>query len=153
MNILIPYESTVQSLCMHNIHNSTRSMHSHAFSKVRLPAFPMRVGSSLPHFGVRSRVLCSIDVTTRQWTPSRRAPSRRLPNSSLLHIAQAPIYIYQSIKAYHQTNPTSISSSQTQTTNQHHNRHHVPRRRHRFSHRPHQHPLLLLGTASSQIRR
>jgi hypothetical protein len=77
----------------------------------------------------------------------------RFPNS-LLPIAPATFHINQSSHPPKTQLPTKPTSKQLPlinlNTNHHtHNRHHVPRRRHRFSHHP-QHPSLLSGKPLSE---
>ena len=119
--------------------------------KVRDPrVFHARVGSSLPHFDEFVRSLRTLYVSGL--FPSRRAG--RFPKQlSLSHHTAHCTYsipttnIYQSIKTdqqnQHHINPINLNNK----PNHNHNRHHVPRRHHRFSRRPHQRALLLNRTS------
>lgn len=103
-------------------------------------------GSSLPHFDV-TRLRSPI----RQRTPAI-ASRPSVPGSSLLQIAQASSCNHQIINStISLINLTSNPSSPHQPipTHHDHNRHHVPCRRHRFSHHP-QRPPLLCGMTSPQ---
>ena len=109
---------------MHNVF-TTPHHQANAFTclfvKFDSPAFPMRAYSEV--WDHRYRILASVTslcaLTTymiRQWT---LAAVVRLPNSSLLHIAQSPVQIptppiHQSLPIPHQSQ--SIPTNQTKTT-------------------------------------